>query len=157
MSKKGKIAIIVMSVLLAAFVLYGVVSTVAVREAFTESAEWKSKYNEVVKNYKEVSDKYIDKALENVNSSPVVLESVAKSIDDNAEVSAIGRVVYMYVPCSTDVMEVKGNVEKYVTYISSALKMDYDSCIIIAVNETGKCLGGWTILQNGDNYAFVSE
>ena len=153
---KHKVAIIILSISLTIFVLYGVMTTLVIRETKSEISDLKIKYNEVVDDYKVLSENYQNEILDKAYSSPVVLEAIARSIDDKAKISVIdGSIVYMYVPYSSDV---KSNVEKFAWSIPLTLENNnYTSCIITAVDDAGKCVYGWTILQNSDSYAFLSE
>lgn len=153
---KRKVVIIILSVLLTIFVLYGVMTTFAIRETKSEMSDLKIKYSAVVDDYKELSENYQNKILDEVYSSPVVIEAIAQNIDSKAKVDVINdSIVYMYVPYSSDIIE---KVKKYVGLIPTSLKTyGYKSCIIVVVDETGKCEFGWTILQNKDSYAFLSE
>ena len=160
---KHKVVIIILSVLLTIFVLYGVMTTFAIRETKSEMSDLKIKYNyavdkysDVVDDYKELSENYQNEILDKVYSSPAVLVAIAQNIDNDATIDVINdSIVYMYVPYSSDIIE---KVKKYVGLIPTALNTyGYKSCIIVVVDETGKCEFGWTILQNKDSYAFLSE
>ena len=153
---KRKVVIIILSVLLTIFVLYGVMTTFAIRETISEMSDLKIKYNDVVDDYKELSENYQNKILDEAYASPVVIEAIALNIDSKAKVDVINdSIVYMYVPYSSDIIE---KVKEYVGFIPTSLKTyGYKSCIIVVVDETGKCEFGWTILQNKDSYAFLSE
>ena len=153
--KKLKIAVICLSILFILSVLYGVMTTFVIREALIESSMWETKYNEVVDDYKELSEKYQNGVLNDIRSLPIVLDATARCIDDKAKVGIVDKVVYMYVPYSSDV---KSKIESYAWSIPSALKNDnYSSCIITVIDDMGKCVYGWTILPNSDTYAFVSK
>ena len=153
---KSKIVNVVVAVLLVAVVLYGIVVTVAIRETMIESSELKTKYDEVVKDYKEVSEQYSKEVIDKAFSIPIVLEATAQSIDKKGKVSIINdETVYMRLPY---VDNIKDRVEEYVWAIIRELKQkDYKSCVITVIDDHGKCVYGWSILQNGDTYTFISE
>lgn len=149
---KQKVIVIILSVLLGIFVLYGVMATFAIRESMSEVSQLETKYSEVIDDYKELSNKHQD----NVYSVPIVLDTIARSIDEKATVNVIdNNVVSIYVPYSSGV---KDKVEQYIWGIPTTLENDgYNSCIITVIDNDGKCVFGWTILSNGKTYAFLSE
>lgn len=152
--KKSKV-IIILSICVVLLGIYSIITTVAMVERTREYDELADKYNDAVDDYKSLSQEHSEDVLEEVFATPVVIESIASSIDDNAAVNVVDDVVYMYVPYSKDV---KDKVEEYAWGIPSSLKnYDYKSCIITVVDDEGKCTHGWTILTNGETYAFLSE
>lgn len=153
--KKSRVIVIVLSVLLALFALYGVVATFAVREAMQNNDTLEATYGEVAERYKELVGKYEKQVYEDIESNPVILTALAHSIDDNAKISVIDDIVYMHIPYTNDV---KSKVAPFVSSIETELKnKDYSSCVITVVDEIGKCVFGWTILPNGESHAFLSK
>ena len=146
--KKYKVIGIILSVITFVLGAYSVIATKAIIDCTQD-------YDELLADYKELSEKHKNEVLEDVFSAPIILDAIARSINDKAKVSVIDdSFLYMYVPYSD---EVKSKVEEYAWSIPSALKSEgYKSCIITAVDSEGKCVCGWTILLNGDSYAFLS-
>ena len=158
----SKVKSIILTILLVASILYGLFLTVIVMAAVgsysdlsAEHDELTEKYNEVFADYKDLYSRYTE-AIKDDLSVPVVIRGIAKSIDENSVVTTFDeRVVHIIVSYSADIND---RVKEYYAMIPSALRTsEYESLIISVVDETGKCVYGWTILSNGDNYPFVGE
>lgn len=112
------------------------------------------KYSNVVDLYGELSEKYEAEIMDNL-STPVVITAIAKSIDDNAVITIYNeKIAHVMVSYSAGIKE---KVEEFYWMIPSALSTEgYESLIISAIDETGKCVCGWTIYETGENDPFVS-
>ena len=154
---KSKIIIVSLCLVIIGLGWYGVTSAMTKGDIEKKYEELTNKYDTVVNDYKELSNTYQDKLLNDAYSSPIVLEATASLIDNKAKVTVIDKVAYMYVPCPNDILAVKNKVEPYVGYIPGAIDDEYDSCIITAIDDSGKCVGGWTVLATGETIPFVSK
>lgn len=130
--------------------------------AFSDAEEIRNKhdtlqvqYDELFANYKDLYERY-EGEIEDELSIPVVVSTMAKQIDKNAVVTVFDeKVVHIMVSYATDI---KNRVEEYVGLIPSTLgTYEYESCIISVVDDTGKCVYGWTIWEKGEIDTFVSE
>lgn len=144
MKKSG----IIMGILIIILSAYSVLSTVAMVQRTNE-------YDKITKAYNEL---LVENLYEDNDYSLITLEASAHCIDEGAKITRVDNVVYMYVPCTTNIMDVKSNVEKFLFSIPPVLeKNELDSCVITVIDANGKCLGGWTVLKNGDTNAFLGK
>ena len=149
-----KVMNILLIILVVLFGVYSVMSTLAMVERTRDYNEVVDKYSNVVDDYKLLYDKYSN-TMNTTQVSQILIESVVHNISDVAECGIFNEVLYVCLPNFDDV---KNKVEEHYQYISLLLEQyDYKSCVITVVDESGKCLYGWTLLSNGENYSFLSE
>lgn len=155
---KLRVVTIILSVLLLVAIAYVVLVTIAANETIdgwsVKYDEVAGKYSDAIENYKELYDKYKE-MVEDDLSTPIVVSTIAKQIDENAVVSVFDeRVVHIIVPYSDNI---KDKVEEVAWMLPSSLgTYEYESCIITVVDETGKCAQGWTICETGETDYFIS-
>lgn len=156
---KVRVITIILSVLLLIAIAYVVFVTIVANEAIDG---WSVKYDEVVgkysdaiENYKELYEKYKNEIAEKM-AIPAPASAIANLIDEDSLITVFDeRVIHITVPYTTDI---KDTVEGYVAMIPSLISVyGYESCIISVVDETGKCVCGWTIYETGDTDTFMSE
>jgi hypothetical protein len=150
---KKKIAIIVLSVLLVISVAYGVIATVATMSFATGNDELIAKNADLVAEYKALSEKHSNEALNNV---PITLQAVGSIIDKKSTTHKINEdTVLIIVPYSDSVVDV---VKKYASTIPVALKTaEYKTCVIMVLNDNNDCVLGWTIHADKTTSSFVGE